>query len=89
MVGEGGVRGATLESCITKLLFAASLLRLNFILYSKLSFSLSLGSIQLIGMSATLSNIHELSQFMNAEVYYNEFRPVSMCGRWMGDSVCS
>ncbi|XP_073238132.1 helicase POLQ-like [Porites lutea] len=58
MLGEAG-RGATLEMCLAKVLFASS-------------------TTQIIGMSATLSNIADLKEFLKAEVYSNDFRPVEL-----------
>lgn len=58
MLGENG-RGATLESCLSKILFAKA-------------------SIQIIGMSATLSNLSDLAKFLKANLFCNEFRPVTL-----------
>lgn len=37
-----------------------------------------LGTGQIIGMSATLSNIEQISKFLKATVFSTKFRPVSM-----------
>ena len=58
MLGDGGRRGATLEMCLSKLLFT--------------------NAAQIVGMSATLSNIQDLCTFMKAELYTSDFRPVSI-----------
>ena len=38
---------------------------------------------QIIGMSATLSNINDLEQFLKAEVFSSDFRPVSV--HWLSN----
>lgn len=42
-----------------------------------LSKLLHLGLSQIIGMSATLSNIQDISKYLDAESYTSQFRPVS------------
>ena len=46
------------------------------------------GDTQVVGMSATLSNIDELARFLRAEVYSNDFRPVRVCAWVHCVSVC-
>ena len=76
MLGEGGMRGATLELCLSKLLYTNGINVLHDTVGACDSHCVG-NFIQLIGMSATLSNINELACFLNAEVYSNDFRPVS------------
>lgn len=45
--------------------------------YDLTVFGIATESTQVIGMSATLSNIDEIAQFLRAEIYSDDFRPVS------------
>lgn len=90
MVGDGGIRGATLEACLAKIQHCSGEGTGNNPRHLKIyrnclspSFhspsSSPIADIQLVGMSATLSNQKELAQFLRAEVYSSDFRPVSEC----------
>ena len=62
MLGEG-IRGARLESLISKLNYAAK---------QKQKIC------QVIGMSATLPNLPEVAKFMKAELFESDYRPVPL-----------
>ena len=63
MIGEG-VRGARLESLISKLVYVSKR---------------QAKPVQIIGMSATLPNLSEIAKFMgDAELYVSDYRPVPL-----------
>lgn len=35
-------------------------------------------NIQIVGMSATIGNLHEIAQFLQADVFQRQFRPVEL-----------
>jgi replicative superfamily II helicase len=89
MIGEGQ-RGATLESLLTKV----RMLNRTLTLHRNVSVvrvtslvSIVLAQPQLIGMSATLANIDDLLQFLDAQFYEERFRPV--VGRTRTKKKCS
>ena len=69
MIGEPH-RGFLLELLITKILYASS--------STDNSFSEQKNHIQLIGMSATLPNVHMLSRWIGGELFMTQYRPVTL-----------
>ena len=77
MIGEGQ-RGATLESLLTKIRILTRTSRS----ISSISYRIESNNIyflaqpQIVGMSATLSNINDLLKYLDAQFYEERFRPV-------------
>jgi POLQ-like helicase len=65
MIGDSGSRGVTLETLLIKLKLASK----NNPPSKRLRF---------LGMSATLSNLNELTKFLDAEIYQDHSRPVEL-----------
>jgi POLQ-like helicase len=62
MIGDKS-RGHNLELLLTKIMYLNTIKKC---------------SIQIVGMSATIENMNEISQFLDAEVYTRNFRPVEL-----------
>lgn len=82
LIGEEG-RGATLEACLSKVMFLKGKL---FMCFLPNIFKLFPANIQIIGMSATIGNLGEICKFLNADSYTKNFRPVELvefvkCGK--------
>jgi len=71
MIGEPH-RGFLLELLITKILYASS----NDSSYTSCSLAEQKNHIQLIGMSATLSNVQLLSRWVGGELFITQYRPI-------------
>lgn len=86
LLGESGGRGATLEGLLAKIMFLKGNHRyLSQIKYlckkiiacNKISLFF-IDTIRVIGMSATIGNIKEIAQFLDADTYSQNFRPVAI-----------
>lgn len=64
MIGDGE-RGSVLECLLTKLRYCQRYMD-------------NLGAIQLVGMSATIPNVKDLADWLEAELYVSDFRPVPL-----------
>ena len=84
MVGEKGGRGANLEALLTKVcdLSNCTAVHCNFHLFLQVK-HVNQGlphkeKMQVVAMSATVGNLKELSTFLDAELFTEEFRPVKL-----------
>ena len=84
MVGEKGGRGANLEALLTKVcdLSNCAAVNSNFFLFLQVK-HVNQGlphkeKMQVVAMSATVGNLKELSTFLDAELFTEEFRPVKL-----------
>ncbi|KYO22450.1 DNA polymerase theta isoform B [Alligator mississippiensis] len=73
MLGDSH-RGYLLELLLTKVRFITEKVTKR---QAKAS-SPAFGGIQIVGMSATLPNLHLLASWLNAELYHTDFRPVPL-----------
>lgn len=83
LLGENGGRGATLECLLTKVMHVNSMYNLHYMYKTQINrillikFSIT-DSVHIVGMSATIGNLKEISDFLNAELYTQNFRPVAI-----------
>ena len=97
MVGEKGGRGANLEALLTKVIsykLALVFLPVDYsVLFLKVN-HVNQGlpykeKMQVVAMSATVGNLKELSTFLDAELFTENFRPVKLVEHVVvGNDIC-